>query len=99
MAGRSPKRRGVAKVICIMTSQEGFDVDIDGGAGHGQLKTTDDIRVKDPEVSDAFATWKDLSTAARKEGGVCKEYNENNILYNNMHSVILAYIIYCYSIL
>lgn len=46
----------MAEVICIMTSQEGFDVHIDGGAGHGQLKTTDDIRVKDPEVSDAFAT-------------------------------------------
>lgn len=68
--GRSPKRRGVA-------SQEGFDVDIHGGAGHGQLKTTDDIRVKDPEVSDAFATWKDLSTAAGEEGGVCKKEDGN----------------------
>ncbi len=76
---RSPKQRGVAEVICIVTSQEGFDVHIDGGAGHGQLKTTDDIRVKDPEVSNAFATWKDLSTAAGKEGGVCKniKYESN----------------------
>lgn len=75
--GRSQKRRGVAKVICIMISQEGFNVDIDGRAGHCKLKTTDDIRVKDPEVSNAFAMWKDLSTAAGEEGGVCKKDDEN----------------------
>lgn len=55
-----------------MTSQKGLDVDIDGRAGQGQLKTIDDVRVKDPEASDAFAVRKDLSTATGKEGGVCK---------------------------
>lgn len=73
---RWPKWRGVVKLICILTSQEGLYVDIDGRAGHGQLKTTDDIRVKDPEVSDAFATWQNLSTAAREEGGVCKKNDQ-----------------------
>lgn len=68
----------MAKIIYIMTSQEGLYVDIDGRAGHGQLKTTDDIRVKDPEVSDAFAIRQNLSTAAREEGGVCKKNDQLN---------------------
>lgn len=53
-----------------MTSQEGLDVDVQGGAWHGELKAVDDIRVKDPEASYALPTRKDLSTATREEGGI-----------------------------
>lgn len=55
-----------------MTSQERLDVDFDARAWHGQLEATDDVRVKDTEVSDAFAVRKDLSAAAGEEGGVWK---------------------------
>lgn len=50
--------------------QEGLDVNIEGGAGHGEVKGVDDIGVKNAEVSDAFPAEKDFSTAAREEGGV-----------------------------
>lgn len=59
-----------------VTSQEGLDVDVQGGAWHGELKAVDDIRVKDPEASYALPTRKDLSTATREEGGIWKKRGE-----------------------
>lgn len=53
-----------------LNSQEELDVDLQGWAGHGQLKAVDDIRVKDAETPDTLPLDKDLCTAAGKEGGV-----------------------------
>lgn len=60
--------------VCVFEKmvklQEGLNVDVEGGAGHGEVKSCDDNGVKDPEASDAFTPKKDFSTAAREEGGV-----------------------------
>lgn len=51
-------------------SQEGFDVHLQGRAGHGQLETIDDVWVEDPETPYALSTDEDLSAATREEGGI-----------------------------
>lgn len=51
-------------------SQEELDVDLQGGARHGQLKAVDDVGVDDAEAPDALPPDKDLSAAAGEEGGV-----------------------------
>lgn len=57
-------------MLLSVALQEGLQVDVEGGAWQRELKGGDDIRVKDPEVSDAFPPEEDLSTATREEGGV-----------------------------
>lgn len=51
-------------------SQERFDVQLQGRAGHVQLEPGDDVRVEDSEVSDALPPSKNLRTATREKGGV-----------------------------
>lgn len=49
------------------SSQKGLDVDFQGGAGHGQLKFSDDIRMKDPELPDALTPGQDLGASPGEE--------------------------------
>lgn len=51
-------------------SQEELDVDLQGGAGHGQLEAVDDVRVEDAKMADALSPDKDLCTAAGEEAGI-----------------------------
>lgn len=51
-------------------SQEGLDVDVQGRAGHGELKAADDVWMKDPQVSNAHPMGKDFSTAAGEVRGI-----------------------------
>lgn len=52
-----------------LSSQEGLDIDFQGGAGHVQLKLGDNFGVKDPQLPDALTPGKDLSTSPREESG------------------------------
>lgn len=51
-------------------SQEGFDVHLQGGAGHCQLEAIDDIWMKHSKTPDVLSTDKDISTATGEKGGI-----------------------------
>lgn len=51
-------------------SQERFDVQLQGRAGHVQLEAGDDVRVDDSEMPDTLPLNKYLRTATREKGGV-----------------------------
>lgn len=53
-----------------MTSQEGLDVHLQGGAGHGQLEAGDHVGVEDAETADAGSVDEDLCAATGEEGGI-----------------------------
>lgn len=53
-----------------MKSQEGFDVHLQGGAGHCQLEAIDDIWMKHSETPDVLSTDEDISTATGEIGGI-----------------------------
>lgn len=53
-----------------MTLQEGLDVDIEGGAGHGEVEGVNDVGVKDTKAPDGFPAKKDFGAAAREECGI-----------------------------
>ena len=63
-----------ADKACVLrgkvTSQEGLQVHLQGGAGHGELKALDDVGVEDPQPAHADPAHKHLGAAAREEGGV-----------------------------
>lgn len=65
-------------------SQEKLDVNLQGGAGQGQLEAVDDVRVEDAETPDALPLDKDLRAAAGEESGVYrrrKGQDTQNILF------------------
>lgn len=49
------------------SSQKWLNIDFQGGAGHGQLKFGDDVRMKDPKLPDALTPGKDLRASPREE--------------------------------
>lgn len=53
-----------------LKSQEGFDVQLQGRARHGQLKAVDDVRVEDSQAAYTLSVDKDLCTATREKGGL-----------------------------
>lgn len=53
-----------------MKSQEGLDVDLQSGAGHGQLKAVDDIWVEYSETPYTLSMDKDLCAATREKDGI-----------------------------
>lgn len=48
-------------------SQKGLNIDFQGGAGHGQLKFGDDVRMKDPKLPNALTPGKDLRASPREK--------------------------------
>lgn len=71
LSGREPHSRDPS-------SEKGLNVDLQRGAGHGQLKSGDHVRMKDPQLPNALAPDKDLGTSPGEESGTCKTEREKN---------------------
>lgn len=69
--------------------QKGLNINVEGGAGHGEVEGGDDIGVKHPKASDAFSAKKDFSAAAREEGGVWAREVNIISLYHSFHNNII----------
>lgn len=79
------KDKAEGEEVGVRPSQKGLNVDIQGRAGHRQLKLVDDIRVKHSQPSYALTVGKDLSAAAWEKGGVLRSLNVVSLFSARFH--------------